>query len=148
MNRSSTSTIQTVYWIGTLAWTVLVLVVLLKPGPQPSTHDYTLEIFLYTFFSFDFRFYDYFEAAGHVFLFIVLTALWNETISKLGTQSQALGLAILIALVLAIGTEVGQFFINRGSLLFDLLANFLGMLLTFIWIIRRNKPKVVCHDKL
>jgi len=28
---------------------------------------------------------------------------------------------------LAIGTEIAQYFVNRGSLLIDLLANFLGI---------------------
>lgn len=146
MNRSTTSTILTLYWIGTLVWTVFVLVVLLKPSPQLSNHDYSLETFLNTFFSFNFKFYDYFEAAGHVLLFIVLTAFWTITLSKHGTQSQSLRLAVVIALAVALSTEIGQFFVNRGSLWFDLLANFLGILLTSIWIVSKNNPKVICHD--
>ena len=146
MKRFSTSTVRSVYWIGTLAWFVLVLVVLLKPSSRPSTHDHSLNTFLYTFFNFDFQLYNYFEAVGHVFFFIVLTALWIVTLSQYGTQSQALRVSIVIALVVAFGTEIGQFFVNRGALLFDLLANFLGITLTSVWIIVRNKPRVIGHD--
>jgi len=134
MKRLFRSTILTVYWFGTIVWTVLVLIVLLKPSSRSSTHDYSIDTFLYTFLRFDFEVYDYIEAAGHVLLFIVLTALWNLTLSRQVTQSQAFRLTISFALVIAFGTEIGQFFVYRGSMLFDLLANILGVSLTSFWI--------------
>ncbi len=139
MKRPLTNGMSTVFWLGTMAWTALVLIALLKPSSRILTHDYSLDTFLYMFFSFDFKIYDYFEAAGHVLLFIVLTALWNLTLCKHVSQSQALRLTISIAVIIALGTEIGQFFVSRGSMLFDLLANILGISLTTTWILVSNK---------
>jgi len=112
-----------------LSWTVLIIIVLLKPGNSVINQDIELSSFLTSFFSLSISRSDIKEAVGHVILFAVLTMLWMRLLVMYLSRSRATVLAISLALVLATGTEIGQYFINRGSLLLDLLANFSGILI-------------------
>jgi len=146
MKRPLTITIHVVYWFATIGWTILVIAALLKPYSKAVTHDFSLDTFVNSFFSIDFEGYNYHEAAVHVFIFAVLAALWNVTLIRHFSQVQAFRLTIIITLVLAFGTELGQFFVQRSSLLLDLMANFVGISLTIFWIMYKHKLKIVTHD--
>ena len=139
MKRQYTNIRLVVYWFVTLGWSGLVLALLLRPRARSLTQDRSFDTFINTFFSYDFRVYNYFEGSVHVLLFVILTALWNLVLSRYVAQPLALRLTIIIALLVAFGTEIGQFFVNRGSLLFDLMANILGISLTSIWILSSKK---------
>lgn len=120
---------QAIFWFMALSWTMLIIVVLLKPGSNTINQEHELSSFSTSFFSLSISRRDIKEALGHVILFAVLTILWMRVLIMHLARSQVTLLAISIAVVLAIGTEIGQHFVNRGSLLFDLLANFAGILI-------------------
>lgn len=120
-----------------LSWTIFIIIVLLNPGKAPMHYEFTLSSFFTSFFSLSMSRYELGEAFAHVILFGVLTLLWRRTLIMYFSHPDALILAISIAIMLAICTEVGQYFVNRGSLLLDLLANFLGIAFSLFWIKRQ-----------
>jgi len=124
-------------WLLAISWTILVIIVLLNPGKGALNHEFTLASFFTSFFSLSISRSDLSEAIAHVILFSVLTVLWQRVLIMYFVLPGALLLAIGIAVMLAIGTEIGQYFVSRGSLLLDLLANFLGIMLSFFWIKRQ-----------
>ncbi len=117
------------YWLLAISWTLLVIIVLLKPGSNTVNHDFELSSFFTSFFSLSFSRVELKEALGHVILFCVMTILWKRALITHFVRPKPLIIAICIAIVLALGTETGQFFVNRGVLLLDLLANFLGIVI-------------------
>jgi len=121
-----------IFWLIAISWTLLVIIVLLKPGDGVMNHELSLSSFLASFFSLLISRRELSEAIGHVILFGVLTILWLRVLMMYFPRSRAIFLAICIAIVLALATEIGQYFVNRGSLLFDLLANILGVVIAFI----------------
>jgi len=119
-------------WLMALSWLVLTVVVLLKPGYVTVRYDLTLSNFLSSFFSYTITRVDISEAIGHVFLFSILTVLWQRLLTLYFIRARALLIVISAAVVLAIATEIAQYFINRGSLLLDLMANLLGISIAYI----------------
>jgi len=116
-------------WLMALGWLMLAIIVLLKPGKVVLSHELTLSSFISTFFSFSMTRSDLSEALGHIFLFAILTVLWQRVFIIYFNRSSTLLLTISAVLAFAIGTEIGQYFVNRGSMLLDLIANFLGIIL-------------------
>jgi len=117
-----------IFWLMALGWTTLIMIVLLKPGNTAIYQNNDLSSFFTSFFSFSISRSDIKEAVGHFILFAVLTMLWMQLLIMYFSRTRATLLAIGIAVALATGTEIGQYFINRGSLFIDLLANFSGIL--------------------
>jgi len=130
-----------IFWFMALSWTVLSVFVLLKPGNGTIDYEITLSSFIENFFSLSISRKDLSEAIGHIFLFSILTALWQRVLTMHFNRLNALLLTICIVGVLAIGTEIGQYFVNRGSMLIDLIANFLGISLSLFWARYKFKYK-------
>lgn len=114
-------------WLMALIWSVLIIIILLKPGSGVTTHELTLSAFFTSFFSLSITRKDLSEAIAHVFLFVVLTALWQRVLTMYLSRPGVILSSIGIAFILATVTEIGQYFVNRGSLFFDLIANLLGI---------------------
>jgi VanZ family protein len=127
-----------VSWLLVLAWTLLVVTALLKPGDTTIYHKLSLSSFLSTFFNFSLEQYKFGEAAVHVVLFGILTALWLWVLNHYFMRGRAILAATGIAVMIAISTEIGQYFVNRGALFLDLVANFIGMLLILGWAVRKG----------
>ena len=102
--------------------TIASLLILLWPS-DVSRHV----SFFSSFFSFELRPFDFIEAIGHIFLFAFVTLVWQWALVKYVALERAIFVTIVIVSTLALGTEIGQYFVNRSSLLFDLLANILGI---------------------
>ena len=100
---------------------------MLLPGNRNEFYDPSFSSFSDSFFTLSIGVWGAIEAVFHVFLFAALTAVWQWTIVMYCNRGRSLLVAVCIAMVLAMSTEIGQYFVNRGSLLIDLLANFLGI---------------------
>ena len=114
-------------WFIVLNCTVFTVAILLLPGKRNEFYDPSFASFFASFFTFSLGLWGIVEAIFHVFLFATLTIVWQWAIVIYCNRRKSLLLAVLIAIALAIGTEIAQYFVNRGSLLIDLLANFLGI---------------------
>lgn len=114
-------------WFLVAVWTSLVLVALLTPGRHARAGDLSFSNFLATFFSFEMSGHDKIEATVHSFFFAVLSAIWYWALVNYYSSRIALIRSITICVVLGVSTEITQYFIGRGSVLIDLLANLLGM---------------------
>jgi len=127
-------------WILVISWTILTIVLLLKPGNDAMNYAFTFSSFFQFFFFSQISLKDLSEAMGHVILFGVLTILWQRALI-MSAFSNAFVLTIIIVIILAICTEIGQYFVNRSSLFLDLLANFLGIMLSILWIKRQTNQQ-------
>ena len=132
-----------VRWLMTLSWTTLIIIILLKPGSKVENYELSFNAFISSFFSFPLSDkWVAIEAIVHVFLFGILTYLWHWSLIMSYAKKNAVLLAISVAVLLGIGTEVGQYFVSRGSLLLDLLANILGVVIATIGIGYMTKFKI------
>jgi len=135
MKQLSVISKPAVRWLMTLSWTILIIIILLKPGNKVGSYELSFNAFISSFFSFPLGDkWVVVEALVHVMLFGILTYLWHWSLITSYAKKNAVLLAISVAVLLGIGTEVGQYFVNRGSLLLDLLANILGVLIASIGI--------------
>ena len=125
-----------------LSWTILIIIVLLKPGSNTINQERELSSFSTSFFSLSISRRDIKEAVGHIFMFAILTISWMRLLIIYLAPSRVILLAVSISVVLAIGTEVGQYFVGRGSLMLDLLANFAGILIASLAYIYLRKLKI------
>jgi len=114
-------------WFIVSSCTIFILTILLLPGKRDELYDPAFSSFVDSFFTFSLGLWGIIEAVFHVFLFATLTIVWQWAIVMYCNRRRSLLFAVLIAIVLAISTEIAQYFVNRGSLLIDLLANFLGI---------------------
>ncbi|MFK5948086.1 MAG: VanZ family protein [Methylococcales bacterium] len=119
-------------WFCVLLWTISVISLLLKPGDNVPGHELAFSDFLTSFFFLEFNRYNFREAIVHVILFGVLTVLWQWALIRYMPRYWVLTLAFFICVVLGVGTEIGQYFVNRSSLLLDLIANLLGIVIASI----------------
>jgi len=117
----------TLRWFIVSSCTIFILTILLLPGKKNGLYDPAFSSFVDSFFTLSLGRWGIFEAIFHVFLFATLTIVWQWAIVMYCNRRRSLLFAVLIAIVLAISTEIAQYFVNRGSLLIDLLANFLGI---------------------
>ena len=131
-----------IFWLIAISWTLLVIIVLLKPGDGVMNHELSLASFYASFFSLSITRKELSEAMGHVFLFGILTLLWQRVLIMYLSRPSVIFLTIGIAIVLALATEIGQYFVNRGSLLFDLMANILGIAIATFGFIYVAKLKI------
>jgi VanZ family protein len=68
------------------------------------------------------------EAIGHLALFGILAVVWYMSLTELVSVRWAMYLASLVALLVAVGTELGQTVIHaRGASLFDLVTDGAGI---------------------
>ena len=130
--------VQGIRWLAALAWTTLVVVLLLIPSEKRIAHEHSLSSFFRSLFSLSLERSDLPELVTHIFLFGILTGLWYWTFIVYRSKRKALHLSIVIAVLLGIATEAGQYFVARGTSLIDLLANFLGIALLSAWLYRRS----------
>lgn len=133
---------QTIFWLMALSWTILIIIVLLKPGSNTINQERELSSFSTAFFSLSISRRDIKEAVGHIIMFAVLTILWMRLLIIYLAPSRVTLLAVGLAVVLAIGTEIGQYFVDRGSLMLDLLANFAGILIAYLAYSYLRKLKI------
>ncbi len=127
MRRAVTRRIFFISWLATLGWTVLLAYLLLKPGTAVMAADGT---FMDSFFRVDFSRTDVMEALAHVGMFGSLTLLWGWTLAFHFPARYAAALTVVIVALLGTVTEFGQFFVARGALMLDLVANFTGIALS------------------
>jgi len=120
-------------WLIALSWTLLVIILLLKPGDIEVVHEYSFADFFESFFTYTLSRWGMFEAFVHVILFIILTTTWFWVLNLYYVKRNVLIIVISIAVALGTATEILQYFVNRGSLFIDLLANYLGVLLFIIF---------------
>lgn len=121
-------------WFIVSSCTIFILTILLLPGKSDENYDSSFSSFFDSFFTLSLGLWGIIEAVFHVFLFATLTILWQWTIAMYCNRGKSLLFAVMIAMVLGIGTEIFQYFVNRGSLMIDLLANFLGIALVAFMI--------------
>ncbi|MDH5570473.1 MAG: VanZ family protein [Gammaproteobacteria bacterium] len=124
-------------WLAALSWTLLVVISLLKPGKENLATEYSMAAFFTSFFSYPLSGWDVIEAIYHILLFVILTAIWFWLCGFYFNDRKALLIALGIALALGTTTEISQYFVYRGSRLFDLLANYLGIAL-FVFYERQS----------
>lgn len=117
-----------------MAWTIFLMAMLLKPGEISRPDEFSFHSFISSFFSFKLTVWDMLEINFHIILFAVLTGLWLWVFTNRYGKKKALVIAIGIGFVLGLTTEVAQYFVGRSSRLFDLLANYLGIMLFCIWV--------------
>ena len=85
---------------------------------------------MHSFFRSDFTRTDILEALAHVGMFGGLTLLWGWTLAFHFPARYAAAMTVMIALLLGTATEFGQYFVARGALMLDLMANFTGIALS------------------
>ena len=112
--------------MSTLAWTAFIVYLLMKHGNTPSGP------FLASFFRMDFSRDELLEAVAHFAMFGTLTLLWWSTLIQHYPVRYALLATAMIAVLLGMGTEFGQYFVARSSVLLDLMANFAGISITML----------------
>ncbi len=120
-----------VSWLITLGWTALLTYLLLRPGTAGAA---TESAFVTAFFRSEFSRTDLVEAMAHVGMFGSLTLLWGWTLAFHYPARYAVLLTAAIAASLGVVTEFGQFFVARGALMLDLVANFTGIVLSIIML--------------
>ncbi len=113
-------------WLITLAWTAVLLYLLMKPGSGSPP----VQSFITSFFRLSFSRTDLIEAVAHVGMFGSLTVLWWSTLANHYSTRYAASATVVIVVLLGTATEVGQFFVARSSLMLDLAANFTGIALS------------------
>ncbi|HFC53211.1 MAG TPA: hypothetical protein ENJ43_02125 [Gammaproteobacteria bacterium] len=130
-------------WTVTLGWTAFIVYLLLKHGNAPSAP------FLASFFRMDFSREELREAVGHFAMFGTLTLLWWSTLIQHYSVRYALLATVMIAVLLGTGTELGQYFVARSSVILDLVANFAGITVTMLclqFIVSRQGGLVAARD--
>jgi VanZ family protein len=95
--------------------------------------------FVISFFSLSIQTWDLVEAVYHVVVFGILTALWFWVLVTRLPRNQALLVSVGIAVVLGTVTEIGQYFVHRSSLMFDAMADYLGVALCVVWLNSLNQ---------
>ncbi len=115
-------------WLITLAWTVLLVYLLMKPGSD----SLPVQSFIASFFRLSFSHADLIEAVAHVGMFGSLTLLWWWTLANHYPARCAVSITVVIVALLGAATEFGQFFVARSSLMLDLAANFIGIALSIV----------------
>lgn len=109
-------------WTATLAWTLLVCLLMLLPGEDSIAED-TSGFFGGT---------DMTDAFGHVLLFGILTALWYAVLVCYLAPAPALRGALVVGAACGLLLELGQGIVpQRGPSLLDLTANVVGALASF-----------------
>ncbi len=105
-------------WGIALAWTGLILILMLTPSDRPVVED-TSATFGGT---------DYTDAVGHLVLFGTLAVLWWAALACHRPISTAFYLALSLSLLIGISTEIAQNWVpERGTSLLDLIANTSGI---------------------
>jgi VanZ family protein len=119
-------------WFAALAWTALLLLTLLQSSSQPvigppaPPGDPSLERELLL-------------TLGHIIGFAGLTLVWRWALADVLAPRRALWLAVLIALLLGICTELAQAAVpDRAASGFDLMVNGLAALTVGGWLSRRR----------
>lgn len=133
MGRASRFTSLTARLVYALTWTVLAVGALLKPANNIS-HEMSFNDFVTTFFSLSVNAWDLVEAVYHIVVFAVLMTLWYWMLVKRLPHDRALVISIGIATLLGTVTEIGQYFVHRSSLMFDVMADYLGVALCVVWL--------------
>ncbi len=123
-----------------LAWTLLVIVALLIPIKNVE-HEMSINDFVTTFFSLSIKTWDLVEAIYHIVMFAILTVLWLWALVMRLPRNRSLMISIGIAVVLGIVTEIGQYFVHRSSMMFDMMADFVGVALCVVWLRRLDYYK-------
>jgi len=113
-------------WLVTLAWTALLVYLLMKPGSGSPP----VQSFVASFFRLSFSRTDLIEAVAHVAMFGSLTVLWWWTLANHYPTRYAVAATVVIVALLGTATEFGQFFVARSSIVLDLVANFIGIALS------------------
>ncbi len=111
-----------VSWVVTLGWTALVIYLLLKHGNTVQAGP-----FLTSFLRMEFTRDELLEAVAHFTMFGTLTLLWWWTLVQHYPVRYAVLGTVMIAVMLGMGTEFGQYFVARSSVLLDLVANLAGI---------------------
>lgn len=105
-------------WGIALAWTGLILILMLTPSDKPVVED-TSATFGGT---------DYTDAIGHVVLFGTLALLWWAALACHKPIPTAFYRALGLSLLLGISLEIAQNWVpERGTSLLDLFANASGI---------------------
>lgn len=121
-------------WACAIIWFLLVLVALLTPVNHVEIEDLNFSHFLATFFSIDMSEHEKLEAIVHLFLFAVLaTTLYWALVSNYSLRIALIN-SVAICVFLGTSTEIAQYFIGRGSMFIDLLANLFGIFLSVVMI--------------
>ena len=106
-------------WLLTAGWTALTLYLMLSPGGKSTIIERLSGLAGGT---------DLAEASGHLVLFGILAVLWYASLTELVSVRWAMFLASLVALLLGVGTELGQSVTEgRGASLFDLVTDGVGI---------------------
>ena len=106
-------------WLLTAGWTALTLYLMLSSGGESTIIERLSELAGGT---------DLAEASGHLALFGILAVLWYASLTELVSVRWAMFLASLVALLLGVGTELGQSVTEgRGASLFDLVTDGVGI---------------------
>lgn len=116
-----------------IAWTMLVTAALLIPMKNIE-QKMSFNDFVKTFFSLSIKTWDLIEAVYHIVIFAILTALWFWALVIRLPRNRSLVISIGFAVVLGIVTEIGQYFVHRSSMIFDVMADFVGVALCVIWL--------------
>ena len=122
-------------WFITLAYTSLLLLLLVQssgdpvvgPAAPPGDPSPPREVLL---------------TLGHIIGFSILTALWWWSCAKSMTFNRALIIAVVVALIIGLLTELAQSNVpDRNTSVFDMVVNALSTLIT-AWLITKttNKP--------
>ena len=115
-------------WAVAVGWTAFVLYLLMRQGNTPSVP------FWGSFFRMDFSPEELREAVAHFIMFGILTLLWWSTLIQHYSVREALLATVVIAVLLGMGTELGQYFVARSSVILDLVANLAGILVTMLFL--------------
>lgn len=138
MKTSSRYSVPVARFAYALSWTTLVVVALLKPG-NDSKHEMSFNDFVTSFFSLSIGRWDLIEAVYHVVMFAILAALWFWALVTRLPRNRALLVSAGIAVALGAVTEIGQYFVHRSSMIFDVMADYLGVALCVVWLNSLNQ---------
>ena len=126
MSPRAKSVVFVISWLVTVAWTALLVYLLMKPGTTPLP----AQSFIVSFFRLDFSRAELVEAVAHIGMFGSLTVLWWWTLANHYPARYAVSTTVVIVALLGMATEFGQFFVARSSVALDLGANFTGIILS------------------
>jgi VanZ family protein len=102
-----------------LAWTGMVVALLLKPNGAPASGP--------PIFSFRLASNDLWELPGHAIFFGVMAYLWLQVFAQSHSRQTAFLVAAGLAALIGVATEAVQYVVGRDALLLDLMADLAGI---------------------